>query len=192
MSQLISALLTVAMISLFSSISGAASSSGHDSNEIPGFVLWQFVNLIILGGLLYKYGKKPVADFFAARQSEYLKQAEKSKVLFQLAEKEYADIKSRLEHLKQTAESSVQKAKQDAEDIKKQMVEEARSTAARMKEETQVMAKLEAQRTNLKAKNELVLQVLSSARQVLTSDVASQDHQKLQADFNKNLEAVSP
>jgi F-type H+-transporting ATPase subunit b len=170
---------------------GAESAHGAHSNEIPRYVVWQVINLLILGAILYKYGKTPIREFFANRQSEYLKQAEKSRAIFQEAEKEYADVKIRLETLNSTADNSIEKAKKDAEDVKKQMIADAKLAATRLKEEAQATAKMESQKTTLKAKNDIVLQALAGARHVLTSDIATQDHQRLQSDFNKNIEAVS-
>ncbi len=165
---------------------------GTHSNEIPGYVLWQVINLTILAVALYKYGKDPIKDYFMNRQAEYLKQAEKSRAIFLEAEKEYADVKVRLETLSSTADTSIEKAKQDADEQKKQMIADARAAAVRLKEEAQLAAKLEAHRDTVRAKNEIVLQALSGARHVLTTDIGGQDHQRLQSDFNKNIETVSP
>lgn len=179
---------------LLINISSRAASEAHGahSNEIPGYVLWQVINLVILGAILYKYGKQPVRDFFNARQSTYLKEAEKSRAIFAEAEKEYADIQVRLETLISKADESISQAKIDAEEMKKQMISDARTVAARIKEEALIAAKLEGQKTTIKAKNDIVLQALMNARSVLTKDIGGQDHQKLQSDFNKNIEAVSP
>lgn len=186
--------LIPSLLVLLISVISRAAESGHDahSNEIPGTVKWQVINLAILGVILYKYGKQPIKEFFAARQQDYLKQAEKSKAIFQEAEKEYSDVKMRLETLNSTAASSIEKAKKDAEAQKSQMIADAKAAALKAKQEAQNNAKLEAQRATIKVKNEIVLQALSSARQVLTTDIAGQDHQKLQSDFNKNIEAVNP
>lgn len=182
----------IIFISFVSYMVLAADGHGAHSNEIPSMVKWQVINLAILAVILYKVGKTPIVEFFKNRQAEYLKQAEKSKALFQDAEKEYADIQQRLNTLNSTAAESIEKAKRDAEGVRGQMIADARLTAARIKEDAQATARLEAQKTTLRAKQEIVLQALNSARQVLTTDIGSQDHQKLQSDFNNNIEAVSP
>ncbi len=179
------------LVSLSSYIAFAADAHGAHSNEIPAMVKWQVFNLAVLAIILYKVGKTPIAEFFKARQTDYLKQAEKSKAMFQEAEKEYADIQQRLQTLTSTASESVEKAKRDADATRKQMVADAQATATRIKDEAQTTARLEDQKTTLKAKQDIVNQALAQARQVLTTDIASQDHQKLQSDFNKNIEAVS-
>lgn len=180
------------ILTLASASALAEAAHGAHSNEIPKFVIWQVINLIILGAILYKVGRKPLQGFFNARQTDYLKQAEKSRMIFQEAEKEYADVKTRLETLTSTADSSIEKAKRDAEDVRKQMIADAKLLATRIKDEAQTTAKIEAQKTTARAKNNIVLQALAGARQVLTTDIAGQDHQRLQSDFNKNIEAVSP
>lgn len=185
-------LVLALLVTLTSYIALAADAHGAHSNEIPSMVKWQVVNLAILAIILYKYGKQPLVDFFQARQVNYLKQAEKSKALFQEAEKEYQDIEGRLKTLNATAASSIEKAKSEAEVLRKQILADAQSAAARIKEDAHATAKLEGQKTTLKARQDIVLQAVTTARQVLTTDIGSQDHQKLQSEFNKNIEAVNP
>tara|TARA_B110001454_G_scaffold219198_1_gene251533 strand:+ start:104363 stop:104926 length:564 start_codon:yes stop_codon:yes gene_type:complete len=186
--RLISALLVILTSYM------ALAADGHDahSNEIPAMVKWQVINLAILAAIIYKYGKQPAIDFFQARQTDYLKQAEKSKELFEQAEKEYQDIEQRLKTLNETAADSIEKAKKDAENMRNNMISEAQATAARIKEDARMTAKIENQKTTLKAKQDIALQSLMAARQVLTTDIGSQDHLKLQTEFNKNIEAVNP
>lgn len=185
-------LFSAILVTLASYMAFAADAHGAHSDEVPSMVKWQAINLAILGVILYKYGKQPVVDFFQARQTDYLKQAERSKILFQDAEKEYQDIEQRLKTLNTTAGDSVEKARVEADALRKQMISDAQATAARIKDDAQATAKLESQKTTLKAKQDIVLQALNTARQVLTTDIGSQDHQKLQSEFNKNIEAVNP
>ena len=156
--RLVSALL----IFLSSYVALAADAHNAHSNEVPAMVKWQVINLAILGAILYKYGKQPLVDFFKARQTDYLKQAEKSKALFQEAEKEYQDIEQRLKTLNATAADSIEKAKKDAEGVRKNMVAEAKVSAARIKDDAQATARIEDQKTTLRARQDIVLQSLKN------------------------------
>lgn len=165
---------------------------GAHSNEIPSVIIWQVINLGILFAIIYKYTKQPIIDFFTSRQKEYLAQAEKSQALFKDAEKEYLDIQHRLEALNSSSEDSINKAKQEALELKNQMIKDAEELAAKIKDEAKQAAKIESQKVYQKLHDKIVSEAITAAKNVLTRDIGAQDHQKLQSDFNKNIEAVHP
>lgn len=165
---------------------------GAHSNEIPSIIIWQVINLGILFAIIYKYTKQPIVDFFGSRQKDYLAQAEKSQALFKDAEKEYLDIQHRLEALKSSTDDSIKKAQQEAIELKNQMIKDAEEMASRIKEEAKQTAKIESQKVYQKLHDKIVTEAITAARSVLTRDIGAQDHQKLQSDFNKNIEVVNP
>jgi F-type H+-transporting ATPase subunit b len=165
---------------------------GAHSNEIPSVIIWQVINLGILFAIIYKYTKQPIVEFFSSRQKDYLAQAEKSQALFKDAEKQYLDIQHRLEVLNSSSEESINKAKQEALDLKNQMIKDAEELAARIKDEAKQAAKIESQKVYQKLHDKIVSEAIMAAKNVLTRDIGAQDHQKLQSDFNKNIEAVHP
>lgn len=168
-----------------------ASSGGHD-NTIPSVIVWQVINLVILFFIIFKFAKQPVIDFFSTRQKDYLNQAEKYKALFKAAEGQYADIKARLETLEQTRNESIERAMREAKEMQNQMIKEANEVALRVKEEAAQTAKLEVQKLFQRLHNQLVTDAVLAAKHVLSTDIGSQDHGKLQTEFNKNIEAVNP
>lgn len=166
-------------------------SEGHIDNEgVPSYVLWQAVNLIILFSILFYYSKEGIVKFFAKKRNEYLKQAQKSQAIFQDAEKQYLDIKHRLEVLNQTESESIEKAKRDALELMAQMIEEATLLAGRIKEEANSAAKLETQKAIQKLKTNIINKSFSQSKSVLSKDIGTQDHQKLQTDFANNIQAA--
>lgn len=168
----------------------AATGHGAGSNEIPSVIIWQVINLGILFAIIYKYTKQPIIDFFSNRQRDYLNQAEKSQAIYKDAEKEFLDIKHRLETLNSTSEESVKKAKQEALDMKMQMIKDAEDLAKKLKEDAELAVKIESQKLYQRLHDKVVRDAVVAAKNVLSRDIGIQDHQKLQAEFNKNIEVV--
>ena len=183
--------LLLTLLAHFTALAAAGHGEAH-GNEIPTVIFWQVLNLAILFAILYKYLKQPTIDYFKNRQSDFLQQAEKYKALFAEAEKEYLDIQHRLELLGSTSDASIEKAHKEAAELKLQMLAEAREVAQRLKREALESAKLESQRAYQKIHNQMARDAVALARNVMSKDIGAQDHQKLQSEFNKNLEAVNP
>lgn len=165
---------------------------GAHSNEIPSVVLWQFINLSILFVALVYLLKDKVRATFADRQRLFLAEAEKSKVAQAEAERGYLEIKKRLEQFNAGVDSSVLKARSEAQDLKNQMITESKTQAQKIKEEAVLTAKNESLRAQRKLHSQIVTEVLGMARNVLAKDIGTNDHQKLQSDFSKNIQAVNP
>lgn len=180
------------ILSMVQIANAAGAEHGAHSNEIPSVIIWQVINLGILFAVIYKYTKQPIIDFFSGRQKDYLSQAEKYKAIYKDAEKEFLDIKHRLEVLNKTSDESINKAKQEALDMKKQMIQDADEMANKIKEEAKQAAKIEAQKVYQKLHDKIVTESIAAAKSVLSRDIGAQDHLKLQTDFNKNIEAVNP
>jgi len=166
-----------------------AAGGGH-SNEIPGVILWQVVNLGILLGALVYFLKDTVIKAFADKRTAFLAEFEKSKAAQATAEKSYLDVKAKLEELNRTANQSVSKAEKEAEEMKKLMIADAKSAAAKVREESQRAAMHDTSKAQRNLQIKIATEAISAARSILSKDIGSSDHQKLQSDFTKNIQAV--
>ncbi|MBN8535619.1 MAG: ATP synthase F0 subunit B [Deltaproteobacteria bacterium] len=175
-----------------SGYSFAEANTGAHSNEIPSVILWQFFNLGVLFLIIYKYTKIPIKNYFDQKQKDYLSQAEKSKAIYLEAEKEYHDIKHRLEILQNSSDESIARARLEAMEMKKNIIKEAEESAHKIGLETLLSIKIEAQKAYQSVQKKLVLDSIVLAKGLLTKDIGAQDHLRLQSDFNKNIEATNP
>jgi F-type H+-transporting ATPase subunit b len=181
------------LLTVFLGISALAQEHGAHAEGIPWkSIFWQCFNLAIVFAIIYFAARKQIVAFFKQRQMGFLHQAKKAEEAKAQAEKQFMDIKHRLEHLNATYQESLQRAQAEAADLKKQMVVEAQDQAKRIKEEAQITVKIESQRAQRDLHEKFVQETISLARQVLQRDIGSADHQKLQTEFTKNIEAVSP
>lgn len=168
----------------------ASGGEGHHAEGIPSSVLYQFINVAILViGIVY-FTKDSIVEAFAGRKSSYVAAAEKSAIAREQAEKQFMEIKHKVDQLGQTEAESIAKAKQHAEEIKQQILAEAKEVAARIREEAQLTVQLETKRAQKELREQLLKDSVEAAKMVLTKDIASGDHQKLQGDFVKGIEVV--
>ncbi len=166
----------------------AAGGGAHDG--IPSTVIYQAINLTILfSGIIY-FAKDGVKQFFADRKTQYLDAAKKSAAAREEAEKQFQDIKAKIDHLNATYASSIAQAKANAAELKEQMTADANALAKRIKDEAELTVRLEVERAQAQLKQQLLKDSVDAARMVLAKDVNSADHAALQSQFSKNIEAV--
>lgn len=155
-------------------------------------LFWQVFNLSILIAALVYFLRQPVKGFFAGRQSGFLASAEKSQAAKQAAQKQYLEMKGKLDHLEDTKDESLARAQAEAVDLRKQLVREAEEMAARIRKEAETTTQMEILRARQELQRQFAEDAISQARMVLTKDIGAADQQKLQTDFIKNIQAVNP
>jgi F-type H+-transporting ATPase subunit b len=174
----------------------AYAASGHDEHggeiHVPKVVLYQAINVVLLfGGLIY-FLKATVVKFYADRKAAYLAAAQKSQAAREEAEKQFVDIKHKLSQLESTTDESISRARAEAADMKHSLVKEAQEAAARIKHEAEQTAKLEVQKAQTHLREQLLKDSIAAAKAVLSKDIGSADHQKLQSEFVNKVQAVNP
>lgn len=173
------------------SVNALSNTGGEHAEGIPTVVYWQLLNIgMVIAGLIY-YTKNQIKAHFIDRRKTFLALAEKSKAAKLAAEKQYLEIKHKIDLLDSTTDESIARARSEAADVKKNLIQEAQATAAKIKIETKEAAEIESQKAYRNLKQQTIRDSLELARQVLTKDIGNQDHQKLQNDFAKNLSGAS-
>lgn len=173
-------------------IANAASDAHHGGGIPVATIGWQVFNLTIVFGIIYYFTRKTIPEIFRQRQETYLHSAKKAEQAKLEAEKQYNEIKHRLENLQSTKEESLARATAEAADLKRQILKEAQDQTKRIKDEASVTVKIELQKAKRDLHEKFVKESVGMARQVLSKDIGSSDHQKLQSEFARNIEAVSP
>lgn len=179
------------VITLVGTMAFAASAGEHGHHVPTNLIFWQIFNLTILFGALIYFLRQPVRDFFRQRQAGFVEASHKSQTARQEAEKQYLELKHKIEHLESTRAETLARAEAEAADMRRHMLKEANDTAARIRQEAQVTSQIEVQRARQELREQFVHESIMAARLVLSKDIGSQDHNKLQTDFVKNIEAVN-
>lgn len=178
---------------LVASEAALAASGGEHHGGVPWRdIFWQVINLGILLVALFYLLRKPTVSFFKNRQTNFLSAAQKSQAARAEAEKQYLEIKQRLDRLEGNREEDLARAQAEAADLRKQMIKEAHDVAARVKAEAETTMNIELQRAKHELQQAFVREAVAVARDVMTKDLSAQDQQRLQGDFSKNLQAVNP
>jgi F-type H+-transporting ATPase subunit b len=177
--------------------SAAFAVGGHGEHEaasveVPRVVLYQVINVALLfGGLVY-FLKDTIVSFYRERKANYLAAAQKSQAAREEAEKQFVDIKHKLDQLQNSEDESISRAKAEATDLRHSLVKEAQELAVRIKNEAEQTAKIEIQKAQLHLREQLLKDSIQAAKMVLAKDISSADHQKLQSEFVNKVQAVNP
>jgi F-type H+-transporting ATPase subunit b len=172
----------------------AAEHGGHEVGpvEVPKVVLYQAINVAILFAGLFYFLKGTVVKFYADRKSGYLAAAQKSQAAREVAEKQFVDIKHKLDQLETSQDESIARARAEANEMKQSLIKDAQEAAARIKNEAEQTAKIEIQKAQTHLREQLLKDSLEAAKAVLSKDIGSVDHQKLQSEFVNKVQAVNP
>src|SRR4051812_31159081 len=115
-----------------------AAEHGHGGGIPTHTIFWQAFNLVVVGLILYFATGKMIVSVFAERRASFMASAKKAEEAKAEAEKQYSDIKSRLERLNQTRDESLSRAAAEAADLRKQLIHDANEQAKRVRGEAQV------------------------------------------------------
>ncbi len=170
----------------------AAEHEGAHATGIPSSVFWQCFNLFFVLLILYFVTRKSLPEIFRQRQAGYVASAKKSEEAKLEAEKQFLDIKHKLEHLNTSYDENVSRAHAEAADLRRQLIQEAQEQARRVKDEAEMTVKIDLQKAQRELHEVFVKESVAMAHAALSKDIASADHQKLQTEFTKNIEAVHP
>ena len=165
--------------------------AGAKGDGIPvSTIIAQVVNLTILfGGIIYFF-RGTIKQAFIDRKSHYLAAAQKSAAAREEAEKNLADLKNKIEKLESQKDSDLKKAEHDAVLMKAQILAEAQALSGKIKSEAELTAKVETQKAEGQLKSQLLTESIAAAKMILTKDINSQDHEKLQTEFVKHVEGA--
>ncbi len=185
-------IFTFLVLTIMTNLATAASGAHGDAHIPAQSIFWQAFNLAIVLAIIFFATRKMIFEVFAQRQAGFMASARKAEEAKAEAEKQYQDIKGRLERLNQTRDESISRAIAESADLKRQLIQEAQDQARRIKDEAEVTVKIETQSARRELHEKFVKDTINLARQVLAKDIGSADHHKLQNDFTKNIEGVSP
>lgn len=170
----------------------ASSEHGEGPIEIPRSVLYQTINVLILFGGLFYFLKSTVIKFYSDRKSSFLAAAEKSKSAREQAEKQFVDIKHKIDQLESSTDESLSRARAEAADMRHALAKEAQEMAKKIRHEAQETAKIEILKAQTHLKEQLLKDSLEAAKKILSRDISSADHQNLQTEFVNKVQAVNP
>ena len=95
--------------------------------------IWKVVNVVVLGGIIYKFAKKPVANALSSSAESAKKLISDAREAEEKLTAELDEMRVKIAGLEKEAEKMVKTAKEDAEIEKERIIEEGKHEIERMK-----------------------------------------------------------
>ncbi len=191
--------LTSSLIPLLVLIGGlfatglAHASGGGDKNdtEVLKETIYQGLNLALLLGVLFYFGRKPIAEFFATRRGDIESELAESAELLAEAEARNADLQRRLVDLGSEIEGIQEEAGRRAEEEAERILVDARATAERIRRDAQAAVAQELRRAQAELREEAADLALEIAARKLGEQVGDSDRERLVDEFILRVEPAA-
>jgi F-type H+-transporting ATPase subunit b len=162
------------------------------SNKEQPPYLAMVINLVVLIGLYYFLGKKPIANALVERRDEIAKQIEEAQQMKSEAEARAKKYQSQLERLEEeltTARAALVEAGKGERD---RMVRDAEEKAARMQKDAEFLIEQEMKQLRQDLRKETVDMAVAAAEELLKKRITADDQQRLADEYLKDLARGGP
>ncbi len=173
---------------------GIAHASGGEGAHAGGEnalkqTMYQTLNLALLLGILFYFGRKPIADFFASRREEIQSELSEAASLLSQAEQRNAELQRRLLDLDAEVENIREAARRRADEEAERILSDARATAERIRRDAQSAVALELRRAQAELREEAADLALELAARKLQDQVGDADRDRLVDEFIVRVES---
>jgi F-type H+-transporting ATPase subunit b len=182
------------LVMVFGLTSSAALASGGDNDsesEVVKQTLYQLGNLLLLLGLLFYVGRKPVTEFFASRRASIQSELQQAAEILAEAEHRNADLQRRLVDLSSEVEEIKANASRRAAEDAERILADARSTAERIRRDASAAVDHELRRARTQLREEAADLAVEIAARKLNQQVVDSDRERLMDEFITRIEPSS-
>lgn len=173
----------------FGAVGAAYAASGGDADHDPiKEVAYQTLNLAIILGVLFYFGREPIREFFATRRAAIQTELAESAALLQAAEQRNAELQRRLVDLSSEVEEIREGAARRAEDEAERILSDARATAERIRSDAHAAVDQELRRAQTELRQEAADLALEIAARKLSEHVGEGDRERLMDEFILRVE----
>jgi F-type H+-transporting ATPase subunit b len=151
-------------------------------------LFWQAVNLAIVLGVLFYFGRKPVSEFFTTRRAQISSDLESAATLLKEAETRNSEIQRRLIELESQLEDIRETTRRRAEEESERILAEANKTAARIQSDATAAVDQELMRAQRELRKEAAGPALELAGNILREQVSEADRDRLLDEFITRVE----
>jgi F-type H+-transporting ATPase subunit b len=178
------------MISLF--VAGAAhAAGGGGDHDVVKESIFQGINLLIVLGLIYFFGRLPIKLFFSTRRETISSELDEAAQLLKQAEQRNAELQRRLGDLSSEIEDLRESAQQRAEQEAERILADARASANRIRSDAQAAIDQELRRAQAELREEAANLALEIAARKLNEHVTEADRERLMDEFITRVEPVA-
>jgi len=167
----------------------AQAAGGGDGDHDPVTeALFQGLNLAIILGVLFYFGRTPVREFFHSRREGIQTDLAEAAELLQAAEQRNAELQRRLVDLSSEVEEIREAATRRAEDESERILADARATAERIRRDASAAVDQELRRAQAELREEAADLALEIAATKLAENVSDGDRERLMDEFITRVE----
>jgi F-type H+-transporting ATPase subunit b len=184
-------LRVVAMTALIlvAGVAQAAGDSHEGAEEVLKETIYQGLNLALLLGVLFYFGRKPISEFFSSRRSEIHSELSEAADLLAQAEQRNSELQRRLVDLGSEIEEIREEAGRRAEEEAERILADAHATAERIRSDAQAGVAQELRRAQSELREEAADLALEIAARKLSEQVGETDRERLVDEFILRVEA---
>jgi len=185
---LASSLLLGLMVMLVSSMAIASGGEEKSSEVVIKEMIYQAVNLAILLGVLFYFGRKPISDFFETRRSGIQSQLSQAADLLSAAEQRNSELQRRLVDLSTEVDGIKNLAGERATEEADRILADARKSAERIRSDAKASISQELRRAQSQLREEAADLALEVATVKLEAQVSESDRDRLVDEFILRVE----
>ena len=153
--------------------------------------VWTVINFLILAGVIFKFGRKPLLDFLKAQAAERSENLEQSMELKKKAQEEYQEAVARLEQMQETIKEVETYMMEDAERQRQLIMQQAEEMSKQIIADANDLAMNTLIRTQTAVKRELAETVVVEAEKLIRQHIAQDDQDKMIDEYMGSLSRMS-
>lgn len=171
---------------LLGTVAPAAASEGGSGGL--GDLVWPAVNLLILIAALVYFGRRPMQDFFAARQDRIRGDLDAAANALAEAEARHTEWQRKLARLDAEMDRIREQARERAEAERKHILADASAAAERIRRDARSAVDQELRRAREELRHEVAELAVEFAAETLRTRVNDTDRSRLVDDFIETIE----
>jgi F-type H+-transporting ATPase subunit b len=162
--------------------------TGHLKNQPPPY-LASLLNFAVLVFILYRFGRKPLAEALLKRKQAIMAEIETATNLKENAEARLEEYEEKIENIESKLEEVRAEYATLAEAEKKHILAEAEERRVRMRRDAELRVEQERKAVRDALLREAVLAATAAAEDLIRKQVARADHDRMAADYLATLRA---
>ncbi len=183
-------LMRIALTLFFVGMAGVAQAAGAEKTdaELMKEAIWQGINLILIIGVIWYFGRGPISEFFSGRREGIRNELAESADLLRQAEIRNSELQRKLVDLASEVASIKTTATARAQEEAARILSDAEATAERIRTDAKAAIEQELNRAKSKLRDEAADLALQLASQKLKDNVGDADRDRLIDEFITRVE----
>lgn len=184
----VSAMMRAALVAipgLMPAIALASEAGEHHAapTHVPFSVPFHAVNLAIMIGIIYYFGRTPIRNHLVQRQDSVREALMRAELARKEAEARAAEYEARLAALETEAAEHRQRIEAESKEEAARMIESAHRHAAQIQEQNERLLQDELRSVRERLRRESVDMALNMARQMVSAQITDADQRRLLMDY---------